>query len=1315
MRAVLADGFRDEPEGFPDDQPLDEVLSPLEAVHVLDADSSQTIAIEEVRRRRNLLIQGPPGTGKSQTIANIIASAVKDGKRILFVAEKMAALEVVHRRLNNLGLGDMCLEVHSHKANKRALLEGLKHTLELGPPCRPDPEGLGARLAETRARLNEHAAIMHSAIGQSGYTPFTAIGEMIRLVRKGFTHIDFDLAGASGWTARGIEERQALIGELSAQISRMGTPAECAWRGVRLSALLPPDQARITEQVTALARLLTELREAVRVLEQGLELRERVSTITQARQLLETCRYLASAPRGVDDDALHSPVWRDRRKAVAELVQLGQAVSTGRARLQAVVAKGAWSADLAGLRRDLAAHGRSWIRWLNPTYRRARSTLTSMLLGPPPRSIDGQLALLDEMLEVLRAEQQLAAEIPVGAAAFGRAWQNEASDWKLLAEIERWERTGGDDALLPDAPRLLSRLGDRSELLAFTGKIIQHFDASLAACQTLFGALRLDLEQAFGRPEIGGVALDALLSRVGRWHDEGEELNAWLSYGRLVARAQEFGLGPLVERMHDARLQPEAALDAFAFAVCEPLLREALDRFPSLAHFDGRSHDQLVERFRILDGERIRLAAEEVALAHFARLPRSDGALGEIRVLRHEFNKKRRHLPIRKLMGQAGQAVQAIKPVFMMSPLSVAEFLPPGTVRFDLLLIDEASQVEPVDALGAIARAEQMVVVGDDRQLPPTRFFRGRLADDDELDDDLPAVAEIESILGKCNAQGIPQRMLEWHYRSRHPSLIAISNKHFYNSRLCIVPNAHPGNPELGLRFHHLPQAVYDRGASRKNQIEAEAVAQAVMRHAGRHSDLSLGVGCFSVAQRDAILQELEVLRRNDRNSESFFASHPEEPFFVKNLENVQGDERDVILISVGYGRDASGYMGMSFGPVNADGGERRLNVLITRARRRCEVFSSITADDIDLSRAPRPGVAALKAFLKYAETGIIDLPRPSGRDADSVFEEQVAASLEACGYKVDTQVGTAGFFIDLAIRDPAQPGRYLLGVECDGAAYHSARSARDRDRLRQQVLEDQGWRIHRIWSTDWFRQPQKEIRRLADAIEAAKSDCLIRDRQLEGAEPKQSPVRTIERQRTESRDLGETAPSGGAVPYVEADFTVLGNPEPHLLPREQMVEIVQRIVEIEEPIHRDEVARRVTRVCGYARTGGRILDAVRVALKLAVRRGLISNEGEFFQTSAAKAPTVRDRSGVKSQTLRKPEMLPPAEIREAAIQMIRAHLGVSVEEVVTRVSRVFGFQSTSAQLRAAIQAQLDQLILDGLLERTGSERLRLRNVAQSA
>jgi very-short-patch-repair endonuclease len=584
------------------------------------------------------------------------------------------------------------------------------------------------------------------------------------------------------------------------------------------------------------------------------------------------------------------------------------------------------------------------------------------------------------------------------------------------------------------------------------------------------------------------------------------------------------------------------------------------------------------------------------------------------------------------------------------------------------------------------------------------------LVDDEQPDDDAPPVAEIESILGKCDAQGIPQRMLEWHYRSRHPSLIAVSNKHFYNSRLFIVPNAHPDNPELGLRFHHLPDAVYDRGGSRMNAIEAKAVAQAVMRHARKHADLSLGVGCFSVAQRDAILHELEVARRLNKESESFFASHSEEPFFVKNLENIQGDERDVILISVGYGRDASGYMAMSFGPLNADGGERRLNVLITRAKQRCQVLSSITADDIDLSRAPNPGVAALKAFLKYAETGIVDVPRPTGREADSVFEEQVASALEGLGHKVDAQVGTAGFFIDLAIRDPSRPGRYLLGVECDGATYHSARSARDRDRLRQQVLEDRDWFIHRIWSTDWFRQPQKELRRLVEAIEAAKIEWSIRDRQTGETKPTQTSNRTIERQQAERLDLPDTTPM--TTPYVEAHFTVPGNPEPHLLSRERMLEIVGRIVEIEGPIHRDEIARRVTGVCGYTRTGRRIVDAVVAGLRSAERRGLVARDGDFFQSVAGNGPTIRDRSNVLSQSLRKPEMLPPAEIREAAVQLIRGHFGVSAEEVVIQVSRLLGFQSTSAQLRALIQAELDRLILEGLLERKASGGLGLRNAA---
>jgi very-short-patch-repair endonuclease len=348
----------------------------------------------------------------------------------------------------------------------------------------------------------------------------------------------------------------------------------------------------------------------------------------------------------------------------------------------------------------------------------------------------------------------------------------------------------------------------------------------------------------------------------------------------------------------------------------------------------------------------------------------------------------------------------------------------------------------------------------------------------------------MESILSLCAAKGLAQRMLRWHYRSQHHSLIAVSNREFYDDKLFIVPSPGNGGRAAGLRFRHVPEGVFDRGGSATNRREAQLVAQAVMEHARSCPKRSLGVGTFSMAQCEAIRDELEVLRRRPENSalEPFFADGAASAFFVKNLENIQGDERDVILISIGYARNAEGYLTMGFGPLSRDGGERRLNVLITRAREECVVFSSITADDIDLSRGRSRGVAALKTFLSYARSGILDVGKPTGRDFDSDFERQVAREVEDLGYEVEAQVGVAGFFIDLAVRDPEQRGRFLLGIECDGATYHSSRSARDRDRLRQQVLEARGWTIHRVWSTDWFHRPTEQVRKIKAALDAART-----------------------------------------------------------------------------------------------------------------------------------------------------------------------------------------------------------------------------------
>jgi very-short-patch-repair endonuclease len=539
--------------------------------------------------------------------------------------------------------------------------------------------------------------------------------------------------------------------------------------------------------------------------------------------------------------------------------------------------------------------------------------------------------------------------------------------------------------------------------------------------------------------------------------------------------------------------------------------------------------------------------------------------------------------------------------------------------------------------------------------------------------------------------------MLRWHYRSRHHSLIKVSNEHFYDNKLLIVPSAFAETPAAGVKFRFIRDGIYDRGASRMNIVEARSVASAVIEHARKFPNLTLGVGAFSLSQKDAILGELELLRRSEgSDAEGFFNAHPHEPFFVKNLENVQGDERDVIFISVGFGKDESGYLAMTFGPLSTDGGERRLNVLITRARIRCEVFSSITADDIDLERGRSKGVAAFKSYLHFAQTGKVPLGTSNMKELDSPFEEEVYRALTQLGYDVVGQVGIAGFFVDLAIRDPHKPGRFIVGIECDGVAYHSCRSARDRDRLRQQVLEDQGWFIHRIWSTDWLRSPEESLRRTIAAIEQARGRWSERDQDLfEPAQPDRTASGTITHveQPLQSGSVADSL----AMPYREARLTVETYIEPHRVAPQRMSGIIEQIVAQEGPVHRDEICRRITTLWGLQRTGNRITAAVKAALNWSLRKGKLESSGDFIDIALRPVRTVRSRADA-SLSLRRPEMLPPSEIRYALTRVVEVHFGITEEEAILQVARAFGFSSTSGQLRELIAEQVRQMVRSGEL-----------------
>ncbi|MFT5044316.1 MAG: very-short-patch-repair endonuclease [Porticoccaceae bacterium] len=571
-------------------------------------------------------------------------------------------------------------------------------------------------------------------------------------------------------------------------------------------------------------------------------------------------------------------------------------------------------------------------------------------------------------------------------------------------------------------------------------------------------------------------------------------LDSWLSYQRVKQRAGSrilIGLTTLLESGSLSSGQSALAVEADLY---QQLATHIMSADTELAEMDGNEIQAIRQQFQRYDKELLSLQREQIA-ANCSKKMIPDGNIrgavssySEFSLIRHEAAKKKRHVAIRSLLKRAPAAIRALKPCFMMSPMSVAQYLEPGQYEFDVIVMDEASQIRPEEALGAIARAKQLVVVGDPKQLPPTSFFNRIASDDDQHDDEVVGVQRAESILDAV-IPIFPTRRLRWHYRSRHESLIAFSNQKFYDADLVLFPSPFNDSEEYGINFTRLENATFKESV---NLVEAERIVDILAYQLMSQPTESVGVVAMNIKQRDQIeallerrLSSDELLQRAlERNQDT------DEPLFIKNLENVQGDERDVIIISMTYGPEmAGGVTYQRFGPINSDVGWRRLNVLLTRSKKRMEIVSSMGSGDIRADSNSKLGVQSLRDLLGYCETGHLKSIVHTGRQPDSAFELAVIRKLAAAGYTAEPQVGTAGFFIDLAVRNPDKPGEFLMGIECDGATYHSAKSARDRDRLRQEVLENLGWQIRRIWSTDWFRNPDAQLRPLLVELEQMRGE----------------------------------------------------------------------------------------------------------------------------------------------------------------------------------------------------------------------------------
>lgn len=1297
IKALFQSGFDNYDTPIGEGEHLDKHLKPLDILQVVDADSSQMRAIWSVNQGNNLVIQGPPGGGKSQTITNLIADAIGKGKKVLFVAEKKAALEVVMRRLNTVGIGDACLELHGQKTNKKSLLAELSRTLSLDKPLATQLDSDAVRLEGIRDRLNDYCEAVNSEIRSSGITPYNAYGNLI-IIRencKGERLPQLSIPDITEWSEVEFQHKTELIAQMQARLLTVGTPGKHPFFGSDLRFIMPSELERLDETCIRAWQANERLRESANALAILLGLPEPQFRI-EVDIIYRAAQRAIEAPK-LEGVRINTGDWQARSDDIRDLLQTGSALAAIIEQYDSVLIPDAWDQDLLETRQHLFNYGGKWWRFLSSNYRNARNHFDGICRVEAPKAVEKKIEIVDAILEVRKLRKNFIQKQELGALLFGAQWQSEKSDWKVLAMLFNWiislyrdigngQIHEGIITFLEGNPNIIGlgeKIGNIQKALA------NHYDN----VRKIVENINLDEDKRFG---IGNKIEDLSLLQQGEiltiWSETLPQLMDIASYNVMTDMLVKEGLDSLIPTIDTWEQSPQFLTLAFKQSRYDKLLENAYKERPSLQQFDGDIQLQTINKYKDLDHAFINNTRKYLALEHWKRLPRHQAG-GQLGVLNKEMQKKARHLPIRKLMRAAGNAIQAIKPVFMMSPLSIANFLSPGSLYFDLVIFDEASQVRPVEALGAIVRGKQIVVVGDSKQMPPTNFFESLIQGDEDEEEEESSTRDIESILGFCLAQGMPEQMLRWHYRSRHESLIAVSNHEFYDNRLIVFPSPDHERGEKGLVLRYHPETIYERGKSQTNPKEAQIIAKAVMAFAleqiqkNKNDRLTLLVAAFSVAQMKAILDQLEILRKQDGSCEEFFTQDTVEPFDVKNLETVQGDERDTIFISIGYGRDESGQVSMNFGPLNRDGGERRLNVLISRARIRCEVFANITDEDISLSRTNSRGVKSLKSFLAYARNGRLGTTALTGRDTDSPFEDQVKTKLELHGYEVHAQVGCAGYFIDLAVVDPDKPGRYLLGVECDGAMYHSSRAARDRDRLRQEVLEGLGWKIHRIWSTDWFKFSEKESNRLFDAIDKVKLSS------------QHSNVSTslkrydIDIQRVQADSFNSVKMITNTTEYrVWNKLIELKGKAFHETPIGEIATMVSDLVEVEGPIHFNEIARRLTMNAGLGKIGSRIRVSIEKACRFAVNYGMVKQSGEFLWPKITRPLEIRDRSTLPPAS-RKLELISREEIAFAVEKIVASSLGIERDEVIINVLRLFGFSKTSDDQKITIDMEITNLI----------------------
>ena len=1304
---------------------MDKQLSPADIVLPIIADSSQLEAIYEAVHDQTFILHGPPGTGKSQTITNIIANALYKGKRVLFVAEKMAALSVVQNRLAAIGLAPFCLEIHSNKTKKSAVISQLKETTEIIRQTPPEAfKEEAERLLGLRAELNKYIEALHKEY-PFGISLYDAIVHFQSSDAE--PCFDIPLSYLETLDKETFTRWEDAIESLVRTANACGHPYQHPLTGISISEYSSAGKDEAARSLTDFIDLLQVIRQKLNAFSVLLTDTETHPTRTDFQTIANIIREILDIPE-LTPGLLTLPSLNETLDEYREVVNHGRKRDELRKTIETGFTKEILETNAKAM---LAEWNRVSAQWFIPRYFGQRKIKKALhvyaLKAIEPDTIKPLLHQIVQYQEEAEAVQKYASQLPT---LFGRFGKNE--DWNVIEQI------------INDMVTLHSHLLSYSKDVAKVSQIKRNLSVQLTEGTQTFRDIHahslnelhryanelVNIEHKLsGTLGISAVELyinstdwiNTGISKAQTWKENLDKLKDWYQWLQAYRTLDRLNIGFIATEYKEKNIPTAQLAGSFYKSFYQVAIQYIISKEPTLELFNGKIFNDIIAKYKLISTQFEETTKKEL----FARLASNIPSFtheaiqsSEVGILQKNIRNNARGISIRKLFDQIPTLLSRMCPCMLMSPLSVAQFIDTDADKFDLIVFDEASQMPTYEAVGAIARGKNVVIVGDPKQMPPTNFFSVNTIDEDNIE-----MEDLESILDDCLALSIPSKYLLWHYRSKHESLIAFSNSEYYDNKLMTFPS--PDNIESKVRMVNI-NGYYDKGKSRQNRAEAQAVVDEIERRL-RNDELrkkSIGVVTFSIVQQ-ALIEDL---------LSDLFIAHPEletlaleceEPLFIKNLENVQGDERDVILFSVGYGPDAAGRVSMNFGPLNRAGGERRLNVAVSRARYKMIIYSTLRSDMIDLNRTSSVGVAGLKRFLEYAEKGtrnVINGSAGSLPETSASIEKIIANKLRSLGYTVHTDIGCSGYKIDIGIVDTQNESNYQLGIICDGKNYKRTKTARDREIVQNNVLKALGWNICRIWTMDWWEKPDEVIASIQEAISqkkeskaGAESKTSIETNHVktntipttiteekQNKEPvsisegnaneisfplKASPVAAKKQQdsvpikpnRQQKYKSAEVTPDK----YLSEDF-FLTESSPILVSQ------IRKIIENEAPVSKSLLCKKILSEWGISRLGPRIeahIEAILDTLNIYCTE----HDGYVYcwkdKEQCCSYPAYRPVSD------RDVTDISPEEIANAIRQILTDSISLPIADLVKACAQTFGFPRMGSTIDAAMQRGIREAV----------------------